>query len=117
MSTCGDIFRKFAGVYADKFKPPPHHRKVIDAVRRCRTAALGGHAKLCTNCGSIHVYYNSCSNRHCPQCQAFEKEKWVEKRKRELLPVPYLHLVFTLPHSLPRWLSGNSTPSFYLMTA
>ena len=100
MKTLGDIFRRYGKAYRQRFQPPPLHLKVLDAVAKCRTAVLGGHAWVCTDCGSVHVHYNSCGNRHCPQCQAFEKEKWVEARKSELLPVPYLHLVFTLPHEL-----------------
>jgi len=80
---------------------------VLDAISQCRTSALGGHAWVCTNCGGVHAHYNSCGNRHCPNCQAFEKEKWVEARKSELLPVGYLHLVFTLPHELNPLIRSN----------
>jgi len=100
MIKIGEIFRKYAPSYLKQFPACANHLKVIDAIRNCRTSALGGHAWVCTSCGGMHVHYNSCGNRHCAQCQAFEKEKWVEKRKQELLPVPYLHLVFTLPHEL-----------------
>jgi len=107
MKKLGDIFSKFAIRYVTQFQVPPHHLKVIDAICNCRTVALGGHAWACTSCGGIHVHYNSCGNRHCPNCQAFEKEKWVEKRKQELLPVPYMHLVFTIPHELNRIVLSN----------
>ncbi len=100
MPTIGDLFQKYGARYIQEYRVPVAHLKVMDAIRNCRTSALGGHAWVCTSCGGMHVHYNSCGNRHCPQCQAFEKEKWVEKRKQELLPVPYLHLVFTLPHEL-----------------
>jgi hypothetical protein len=66
----------------------------------CRTAALGGHADLCNACGHVQVHYNSCRDRHCPKCQTLTKERWLEKRKAELLPVPYFHVVFTLPHEI-----------------
>ena len=108
MTTLGDILRQYADAYKLRFQPPPLHLKVIDAICRCRTSSLGGHAWACTNCGAVHVHYNSCGNRHCPGCQAFEKEKWVEARKQELLPVPYLHVVFTIPDSLnPLMLSND----------
>ena len=70
------------------------------AIARCRTAVLGGHLDECTRCGHRAISYNSCRNRHCPKCQAGARERWLEKRRRELLPTQYLHVVFTLPHQL-----------------
>jgi hypothetical protein len=67
---------------------------------RCRTAALGGHLDECTRCGHRAISYNSCRNRHCPKCQAGARDRWLEKRRRELLPTPYVHVVFTLPGEL-----------------
>ena len=72
------------------------------AVRRCRTAALGSHVDGCTSCGHMRISYNSCRNRHCPKCQGTEREKWIQARQAELLPVPYFHVVFTLPDTLNR---------------
>ncbi len=74
--------------------------RTLSAIRRCRTAALGGHVDACTSCGTIRISYNSCRNRHCPKCQGHEREQWIQKREEELLPVPYFHVVFTLPDSL-----------------
>jgi predicted Zn-ribbon and HTH transcriptional regulator len=71
--------------------------KVMAAVERCRTAALGGHVAACEDCGHIHVAYNSCRNRHCPKCQGAAARDWLAARQAELLPVPYFHVVFTLP--------------------
>ena len=73
--------------------------KVMSAIERCRTVALGGHVARCENskCGHIHIAYNSCRNRHCPKCQGGAAHKWLEAREAELLPVDYFHLVFTLP--------------------
>jgi len=71
--------------------------KVMAAIERCRTAALGGHVAACEDCGHIHVAYNSCRNRHCPKCQGAAARDWLAARQAELLPVPYYHLVFTLP--------------------
>jgi len=67
------------------------------AIERCRTAELGGHIDECDCCGRIKISYNSCRNRHCPKCQFLKKEKWLEQRKEDLLPVPYFHVVFTIP--------------------
>jgi predicted Zn-ribbon and HTH transcriptional regulator len=74
------------------------HLKVLTAIERCRTAALGAHVDECTACGYRAISYNSCRNRHCPRCQANARDRWIEARSRDLLPVPYAHVVFTLPH-------------------
>lgn len=71
--------------------------KVMSAIERCRTAALGGHVAACQDCGHIHVAYNSCRNRHCPKCQGAAARDWLAARQAELLPVAYYHVVFTLP--------------------
>lgn len=74
--------------------------RTLDAVRRCRSASLGAHVDGCTSCGHLRISYNSCRNRHCPKCQGNEREKWIQARQAELLPVPYFHVVFTLPDTL-----------------
>jgi len=71
---------------------------VLRAIRRCRTAALGGHIDQCSQCGHQAISYNSCRNRHCPKCQAQARQRWLAAREKELLGVPYFHVVFTLPH-------------------
>jgi hypothetical protein len=76
------------------------HQKVLLAIMRCRTAALGGHRDQCSDCGHTAISYNSCRNRHCPRCQGNARVRWLEKRERELLPTRYVHVVFTLPHEL-----------------
>ena len=76
------------------------HLKVLRAIERCRTAALGGHRDRCTRCGREAISFNSCRNRHCPKCQTSAREKWLAARSQELLNVPYVHVVFTLPHQL-----------------
>jgi Putative transposase/Transposase zinc-binding domain len=77
------------------------HIKVLLAIARCRTAALGGHIDACTRCGHrAAISYNSCRNRHCPKCQTSARERWIRARRRELLPTPYVHVVFTLPPQL-----------------
>ena len=76
--------------------------KVMSAIERCRTAALGGHVERCENaaCGHTIIAYNSCRNRHCPKCQAAASRRWLADREAELLPVPYFHVVYTLPSKL-----------------
>src|SRR5215467_2003004 len=77
------------------------HVKVLRAIERCRTAALGGHLDECMRCGyRAPISYNSCRNRHCPKCQIATRERWIAARRRELLPTPYAHIVFTLPRHL-----------------
>src|SRR5213080_2825388 len=77
------------------------HVKVLRAIERCRTAALGGHLDECTHCGyRAPISYNSCRDRHCPKCQTAARERWIAARRRELLPTPYAHIVFTLPRRL-----------------
>lgn len=76
--------------------------RTLGAIKRCRTAELGGHTDACTNCGTVRNSYNSCRNRHCPKCQGKEREAWIQKREEELLPVPYFHVVLTLPDTLNR---------------
>ena len=74
--------------------------KVMSAIETCRTAALGGHVERCEDCAHERIAYNSCRNRHCPKCQAAAARQWLEDREAELLPVPYYHVVFTLPASI-----------------
>jgi len=77
------------------------HVKVMLAIARCRTAALGGHIDECTRCGyRATISYNSCRNRHCPKCQTAAREQWIAARRGELLPTRYMHVVFTLPSRL-----------------
>jgi hypothetical protein len=76
------------------------HRKVLRAIARCRTASLGGHRDQCPRCGYRTTSYNSCRDRHCPKCQSGARDRWITARQSELLSVPYVHVVFTLPHQL-----------------
>jgi len=97
-----DIIRAVGNRFWEKHKSHLAwvHRKVLDAIVRCRTAALGGHRDKCIRCGHVTASYNSCRNRHCPKCQGNARAKWLAARAAELLPVPYFHIVFTLPHEL-----------------
>ena len=81
--------------------------RALRAIEHCRTAALGGELRACDACGTQRYVYHSCRNRHCPKCQTRAKERWLAARRTELLPVPYYHLVFTLPHELNALGQGN----------
>ena len=74
-------------------------RRIMGAIEACRTARLGGHIERCADCGLVRIAYNSCRNRHCPKCQGPARAAWLAERQAELLPVPYFHVVFTLPPS------------------
>jgi len=95
-----DIIRLYGPAYRRAHRLPLSHLKVLRAIEVCRTAELGGHRESCAQCGFERYAYNSCRNRHCPKCQSLAKEQWLEQRQDELLPVPYFHNVFTLPHEL-----------------
>ena len=95
-----DIFRRYGNQYRDKNRVNAQQYKVMKCIEHCRTAALGGHVEACDHCGYTQNAYNSCRDRHCPKCQTLVKEKWLNDRKAELLPCPYFHTVFTLPHEL-----------------
>ncbi len=97
-----DIFQAFGREYRELHgsEMPLRHLRVMRAIEVCRTAELGGHIDRCDHCGQQRISYNSCRNRHCPKCQFLAKERWLEARKRDLLPISYLHLVFTLPDGL-----------------
>ena len=95
-----DIFRRHINDYQARYKLHPEHYKVASDIMECRTPYLGGHIHACSDCGHEVELYNSCGNRHCPKCQTVAKARWLENRKAELLPVPYFHTVFTLPHEI-----------------
>ena len=95
-----DIFRRYGQEYRHKNMVNAQQYKVMKCIELCRTAALGGHVEACDTCGHTRNAYNSCRDRHCPKCQTLVKEKWLNDRKAELLPCPYFHTVFTLPHEL-----------------
>ena len=95
-----DILRRFGPSYAQTHSVSPFEQRLIDDLTTCRTARLGGHLEHCSKCGFERQAYNSCRNRHCPKCQTVTKMRWIEARRAELLPTPYFHTVFTLPHEL-----------------
>lgn len=91
------------------------HLRVLRAIERCRTAALGGHLDQCSHCGSQAISYNSCRNRHCGKCQTNARDKWLATREAELLDVPYVHVVFTLPHQLSQLALSNKKVVYDLL--
>jgi hypothetical protein len=97
-----DIFRAHGPVWriANAGHVSLDQLKVMSAIERCRTAALGGHVERCEDCHYISIAYNSCRNRHCPKCQGVAAKEWLADRQSELLPVPYYHVVFTLPAAI-----------------
>ncbi|MFQ5824777.1 MAG: transposase zinc-binding domain-containing protein [bacterium] len=92
----GDIFREYGPAYRETHSLSPEQRQVMEAIEVCRTKAPGGHLEVCTSCGAELPAYDSCRNRHCPKCGWMAKEKWLLKRKQELLPVTYFHVVLTI---------------------
>jgi hypothetical protein len=82
--------------------------RVLRAISACRTEAMGGHVSACMECGAQHYAYHSCRNRHCPKCQTRAKEQWLDRQRLQLLPVPYFHVVFTLPHALNGMIRANA---------
>jgi hypothetical protein len=95
-----DIFRQHGPAYRESHRLPRNDWRVMRAIEVCRTAALGGHRDQCDHCGHVEISYNSCRNRHCPKCQTLRKEKWIEARREDLLPIEYFHVVFTIPSEL-----------------
>ena len=95
-----DIFRQYGVAYREAHKLPVKHLRVMRAIEICRTAELGGHVCECDTCGALDISYNSCRNRHCPKCQSLDTERWLEARKKDLLPISYFHVVFTIPEQL-----------------
>lgn len=102
-----DIFRKYGEDYRHSNFLSTQQSKTMYHIEICRTAVLGGHAEACDHCGFKKNSYNSCRDRHCPKCQTLVKEKWLDARKSELLPCPYFHNVFTLPHELNPLILNN----------
>jgi predicted Zn-ribbon and HTH transcriptional regulator len=112
-----DIFRQYVSQYEQESQRPiPYqHRKVIAHITSCRTAQLGGHTETCESCGYVRISYNSCRDRHCPKCQFLKKERWINDRNREVLPVQYFHVVFTVPDELAAVIYGNQKKLYALL--
>jgi hypothetical protein len=112
-----DIIRRAGDKFIERYRGSLTwaQLKVLRAIERCRTAALGGHRDRCVRCGHEAISYNSCRNRHCPKCQTNAREKWLCARRQELLPVSYFHLVFSVPHALVPLMWQNKKLLFGLL--
>lgn len=95
-----DIFRQHGEEYRQSYSPSPEQLRVMRDIEQCRTARLGGHRDKCDRCAFTRVSYNSCRNRHCPKCQSLAKAEWLDHQQAQFLPVPYFHVVFTIPDQL-----------------
>jgi hypothetical protein len=102
-----DVFRSGWEEYKGSHHPVARLKQAARHVMSCRTSALGGHLHRCGGCGAEVPVYNSCRDRHCPTCQTLRKQRWLEQRRMEVLPVPYFHAVFTLPHALNALVAAN----------
>jgi hypothetical protein len=95
-----DIFRQHGPAYRQAHSLPLHQHRLMQAIETCRTPAMGGTVEWCDHCQYTHIRYHSCRNRHCPKCQGLAREKWLQQRRGELLPIEYFHVVFTLPEPI-----------------
>jgi len=106
--TVGALVRRYGAALLEHYPDtPPGVVRVLGRLAACRTAALGGHVTRCDHCGTVDYRYHSCGDRHCPACGGSKRAAWLERRRAELLPVPYFHVVFTLPHQLSALVLGN----------
>ena len=112
-----DIVRAHGAAFRAAHRLCSVQHRALRAIERCRTAALGGELRQCDACGTQRYVYHSCRNRHCPKCQTLAKERWLAARRAELLPVPYFHLVFTLPHELNALAQGNPRALYAMLFA
>ena len=110
-----DIVRAHGDAFRASHRLCSVQHRALRAITTCRTVALGGHVAECNHCGATHYTYHSCRNRHCPKCQTQASERWLAARCRDLLPVPYFHLVFTLPHQLNALAQGNPAVIYALL--
>jgi Putative transposase/Transposase zinc-binding domain len=97
-----DVFRRYGAAYRQTFGAllSTAERRVMTAIEACRTAALGGHVEVCDRCGQQRIWFNSCSNRHCPKCQSLARAEWIEDRQSEILETEYFHVVFPVPEQI-----------------
>jgi uncharacterized protein (DUF983 family) len=109
------IVRQYGDAYRRTHRLMSVQHRALRAIAACRTAALGGHRERCDHCGATRITYNSCRNRHCPKCQTAAKERWLAARKADVLPIPYFHVVFTLPHALNALAQGNPRVLYTLL--
>jgi len=112
-----DILRNHIADYQKAYPLWTEHKKIVSDLLNCRTAKLGGQIERCDHCGTLRIVFHSCRNRHCPKCQHMPREQWLEKRKEEILPISYFHVVFTLPHELNTIILNNKKLMFNILFA
>ena len=119
MPELADIFKKYGPQYLKRFgdRMLPSHKKALFDICECRTFAMGGHVQECDTCGHLNYVYHSCCNRSCPKCHGNKIKEWFEKRRAELLPVNYFHIIFTLPSQLRQLVRSNQKLLSVLMKA
>ena len=110
-----DIVRAYGAAFRATHRVSQEQARVLRAIAQCRTAALGGHVEQCVTCGTERICYDSCRNRHCPKCQGSARAKWLAAEQALLLPVPYFHVVFTLPHHLNPLIRVNQRSLYDLL--
>jgi hypothetical protein len=115
--TLGEVVRAGLPAFSQSHRLPTHHWKVLRAIAACHTAALGGHRYRCSSCEQEHFVPHSCGNRHCPSCQKLESAQWLERQFEHVLPIPYFHVVFTLPHLLNPLIQYNQPLLYKLLFA
>ena len=113
--TLADVVRAHGDAYRCAHRLARVQTVALRAIAACRTALLGGHRETCDHCGATRLTYNSCRNRHCPTCQAQASARWLDARRGDLLPIPYFHVIFTLPHTLNALAQGNPRVIYTLL--
>jgi hypothetical protein len=113
--TLADLVRAHGNSYRRTHRLATVQTVALRAIAACRTALLGGRRETCDHCGAIRLTYNSCRNRHCPTCQSQASAQWLDARRAELLPIPYFHVVFALPHALNALAQGNPRVIYMLL--
>jgi Transposase zinc-binding domain/Putative transposase len=109
--------RQYGAGFLERWPQCPHVRQTLQDLALCRTHALGGHVTQCDHCGEVRYHYHSCGNRSCPECGGSKRSAWLAKCQADLLPVPYFHVVFTLPHELSALVLGNRELMYRLLFA
>jgi hypothetical protein len=112
-----DVFRRYGDAYRERHGASlcTAQRRVMTAIERCRTAALGGHVEQCDQCGHQRISFNSCRDRHCPKCQSLARAQWLDDRRAELLDTQYFHVVLTLPKEIAGIAYQNKAPVYGIL--
>lgn len=110
-----EIFRRYYTLFLKSYNENYYHSKVIKSIIKCKTEALGGHTKVCNSCGNTTNHYNSCRNRHCPNCQSLVSAKWVDKQNADVINASYFHIVFTVPVELNSLFFSNQKIMYKLI--